>query len=98
MPLFDRTFDNCKVGDMLSECRRAVEIDQFSPIYCMSLTLAYNYSHDYERALQQANKAAELYPTNSYALIWLGYTYERTRNYKQAMEQWTKLARQSGRE
>ena len=87
-----------RVGDMLGECRRAVEIDQFSPIYSGSLTLVYNYAHDYDRALQQAKKAVELYPTNSSMVQWLGYTYERMHNYKLAMEQWTKLAKLGGRE
>jgi tetratricopeptide (TPR) repeat protein len=43
--------DMGKTGDMLTECSRAAEIDPFSPIYNMSLTLAYNFSHDYSRAL-----------------------------------------------
>jgi eukaryotic-like serine/threonine-protein kinase len=86
-----------RVDDMLSECHRAVEIDQFSPIYCGSLTLAYNYSRDYDRALQQAKKVVDLYPTHTIALVWLGYTYERMQNYKQAMEQWTKIAKLGGR-
>jgi tetratricopeptide (TPR) repeat protein len=85
-----------RVPDMLSECRRAAEIDQFSPIYCMSLTLAYNYAHDYDHALQQAKKAVELYPTHDHAINWLGYTYERRGNYEQAMEQWIKLAEMRG--
>ena len=85
-----------KVRDMLNECRRAAEIDQFSPIYNMSLTLAYNYSHDYDRAIQQAKKAVGMEPTNDHALNWLGYTYERMGNYKQAMEQWTKVERARG--
>jgi tetratricopeptide (TPR) repeat protein len=58
----------------------------------MSLTLAYNYAHDYDQALEQAKKAVELYPTHSHAVRWLGYTYERKGNYEQAMEQWIKLA------
>jgi len=85
-----------RVPDMLNECRRAAEIDQFSPIYCMSLTLAYNYSHNYDQALQQAKKAVELYPTHDHAVHWLGYTYERRGNYEQAMEQWIKLAEMRG--
>jgi serine/threonine protein kinase/tetratricopeptide (TPR) repeat protein len=85
-----------RVGDMLSECRRAAEIDQFSPIYNMSLTLAYNYAHNYDQALQQAKKALDMEPTNSHAISWLGYTYERMGNYKGAMEQWIKAARSNG--
>jgi len=38
----------------------------------------------------------EMEPTNSHAIGWLGYTYERMGNYKQAMEQWTKLERAQG--
>jgi serine/threonine protein kinase/tetratricopeptide (TPR) repeat protein len=87
-----------RIPDMLNECRKATEIDQFSPIYCMSLTLAYNFSHDYDMAIQQAKKAVELYPTHSHAVHWLGYTYERMGNYKQAMEQWAKLAKARGDE
>jgi tetratricopeptide (TPR) repeat protein len=62
----------------------------------MSLTLAYSYAHDYDQALQQAQKTVELYPTHSHALRWLGYTYERKKNYEQAMEQWIKLAEMRG--
>ena len=85
-----------KTTEMLNECRRATEIDPFSPIYNMSLTLAYNFSRDYDRALQQAKKAVEMEPTNSTAINWLGYTYERMGNYKQAMEQWIKGAEVEG--
>ena len=85
-----------RVGDMLNDCRRAAEIDQFSPIYTMSLTLAYNYAHDYDRALQQARKALDMEPTNPQAIIWLGYTYERMGRYHEAMEQWSKLAKLNG--
>jgi tetratricopeptide (TPR) repeat protein len=49
-----------KTTEMLNECRRAAEIDPFSPIYNMSLTLSYNFSHEYDRALQQAKKAVEM--------------------------------------
>jgi len=85
-----------KLGDMLNECTRAAEIDQFSPIYNMSLTLAYVYSHDYAQALQQAKKAIDMEPTNPSAINWLGTTYERMGNYKEAMEQWAKLAKLDG--
>jgi len=85
-----------RVRDMLNECRTAAETDQFSPVYNMSLTLAYNYSRDYDRAIQQAKKAVEMEPANRHAIGWLGYTYERMGNYKQAMEQWTKLERAHG--
>ncbi len=85
-----------KTGDMLNECNRAAEIDPVSPIYNMSLTLAYNFSHDYGRALQQAKKALDMEPTNPSAMHWLGYTYERMGNYKEAVEQWAKVARLSG--
>ncbi len=87
-----------RVGDMLNECRRAAEIDEFSPIYNMSLTLAYDYSRNYDRALQQAKKAVDMEPTNSHALRWLGYTYERLGSYKEAMEQWSKSAKLNGHE
>jgi len=85
-----------KTDDMLDECRRAAEIDQFSPIYNMSLTLAYNFSHDYGRALQQAKKALDTEPTNPNAIIWLGDTYGLVENYKEAMEQWAKVAKLNG--
>jgi tetratricopeptide (TPR) repeat protein len=87
-----------KISDMLNECKRSAEVDQFSPIYNMSLTLAYNYARNYDQALQQAKKALDMEPTNPYAITWLGYTYERMGNYKEAMEQWTKLARSSGQD
>ena len=87
-----------KVQDMLSECHRAAETDQFTPIYSMSLILAYNYSHDYDHALQQAKKVIQLYPTHSHAIRWLGYTYERIGNYPEAMEQWRRLGEANGDE
>ena len=85
-----------RVHDMLNECHRAAEIDQFSPIYSMSLTLAYNFSRDYDKALQQAKKVVEMYPKHTSAIIWLGYTYEQMGNNKEAMQQWTQLARIHG--
>jgi TolB-like protein/Tfp pilus assembly protein PilF len=85
-----------KTGDMLNECRRAAEIDQFSPIYNMSLTLAHIYSRDYGRALQQAKKALEMEPAHPVAITWLGVACERMGNYKEAMEQWAKVAKLNG--
>jgi tetratricopeptide (TPR) repeat protein len=35
-------------------------------------------------------------PTNPHAINWLGYTYERKGEYKEAMEQWAKLAKSRG--
>lgn len=85
-----------KTADMLNECRRAAEIDQFSPIYNMSLTLAYIYSRDYGRAVQQGKKAIDMEPNNPTAINWLGYAYERMGNYKEAMEEWVKVAKVNG--
>jgi TolB-like protein/tetratricopeptide (TPR) repeat protein len=85
-----------RTGDMLNECKRAAEIDPFSPIYNMSLTLALIYSRDYERALQQAKKALEMEPANPSAIGWLGNAYERMGKYNEAMEQWEKLAKLNG--
>ncbi len=45
-----------KIGDMLNECRRAAEIDQFSPIYNMSLTLASGVSQN--RPMRVTSKPA----------------------------------------
>jgi eukaryotic-like serine/threonine-protein kinase len=85
-----------KTGDMLNECKRAAEIDPFSPIYNMSLTLAFIYSRDYDRALQQAKKALEMEPAHPVATTWLGYAYNLVGNHKEAVEQWAKLAKLNG--
>jgi serine/threonine protein kinase len=85
-----------KTGDMLNECKRAAEIDPFSPIYNMSLTLAFYHSRNYDRALQQAKKALELEPAHPGAITWLGTVHERMGNYKEAMEQWATVANLNG--
>jgi len=86
-----------RIGNMLTECRRALELDPFSPVYNFSLTLAYNFSRDYNQAIEQAKKTAEIDPNSEFTLYWLGYTYERMGNYAQAMEQWTRLDKLHGR-
>ena len=85
-----------KVSDMLNECKKAAEIDQFSPIYNMSLTAAFVFSRDYARALQQAKKALEMEPAHPIATIWLGTVYECTGHNKEAIEQWARVAKLNG--
>jgi serine/threonine protein kinase/tetratricopeptide (TPR) repeat protein len=88
--------DMGRIGNMLSECQRALELEPFSPLYNFSLTLAYNFARDYNRAIEQAKKTFEIAPNSEFTLIWLGYTYERLGDYKQAMEQWVRLEELAG--
>src|SRR5262249_8033298 len=48
------------------------------------------------RALLQAKKALEMEPAHPVATNWLGIVYELMGNYKEAMEQWAKLAKLNG--
>jgi tetratricopeptide (TPR) repeat protein len=78
---------------MVKECRTAVELDPFSPLSNVSLALAYNFSRDYERAIEQGNKALEIAPNYQQTAVWLALSYERIGDYPRAMGQWAKFER-----
>lgn len=82
----------------LAECRRAVELDPLSVLNNWGLTSEYYLSHDYNRAIEQANKTLEIDPNYSVALEYLGLAYEQLGNYQEAMEQWIKIEQLQGHE
>jgi serine/threonine protein kinase/tetratricopeptide (TPR) repeat protein len=85
--------DMGRIQEMVKECRTAVELDPFSPLSNVSLALAYNFSRDYERAIEQGNKALEIDPNYEQTAVWLALSYERIGDYPRAMGQWAKLER-----
>jgi eukaryotic-like serine/threonine-protein kinase len=78
-----------RLQEAIAECRRAVELDPFSLLGNDQLATAYYYAHDYTGAMQQANKTLRINPKYSPAFETLGDAYEKTGQYKQAIEQWS---------
>jgi TolB-like protein/predicted Ser/Thr protein kinase len=75
-----------RIGNMLTECRRALELDPFSPVYNFSLTLAYNFSRDHNQAIEQAKKQLRLIRTASSPCIgWVIHT----RGWATTRRQWS---------
>jgi tetratricopeptide (TPR) repeat protein len=69
-----------------------------SASYNSMLGYACYYRRDYNHAIEQANKTLEIDPNYPQAVGYLGLVYEQMGNYKQAMEQWIKVAQLEGHE
>jgi TolB-like protein len=87
-----------RTQDALADCRRAVELDPFSPMNNFALADEYFLAREYSHAIEQANKTLEIDPNSTEAIGILGRTYEQLGNSKQAMEQWVKIERVQGHE
>jgi adenylate cyclase len=87
-----------RTQDALANCRRAVELDPFSPMNNFALADEYFLAREYSHAIEQANKTLEIDPNSTEAIGILGRTYEQLGNSKQAMEQWVEIERVQGHE
>jgi DNA-binding winged helix-turn-helix (wHTH) protein/TolB-like protein/Tfp pilus assembly protein PilF len=82
----------------LDDCRRAVELDPFSERSNLSLAFEYYWAHEYDHAIEQANKTLAMGPAYPQARLALALAYEQKGNYKQAISEWIEAERLSGHE
>ena len=69
-----------------------------SPLASASLQCTYYYARDYDRGVEQAVKTLKLDPNYGLGFSFLGSTYQAMGKYRQAVEEWAKLARLGGDE
>ena len=72
--------------EALAESKRALDLDQLSPIINVHLAWHYIYTRQYDRALDQLHKTLELDPNYSLANWYLGWVYEQLGNYPEALQ------------
>lgn len=87
-----------RTQDAVSQGQRAVELEPMSQLANVSLQESYYYARDYDRAVEQAAKTLKIDQNYYEGLGSLGATYEAMGNYRQAVEQWVKIARLGGDE
>jgi eukaryotic-like serine/threonine-protein kinase len=87
-----------RAHDAIPEAQKALDLEPMSPLAGASLQCAYHYARDYDRAVEQAAKTLKMDPNYYEGLLFLAKTSEAMGNYKQAVEQWAKIARLSGDE
>ena len=64
-----------------------------SPLAGASLQCTYYYARDYDRGVEQAARTLKIDPNYYEGFLFWGATYEAMENYRQAVEQWAKIAR-----
>jgi serine/threonine-protein kinase len=72
--------------EALAESRRALSLDQLSPILNVHLGWHYIYTREYDRAVEQLRKTLELDPNYSLANWYLGWVYEQQGKYPEALQ------------
>jgi len=80
------------------ECRKAVELDPISVTNNAVLTQVYWFKHEGDRALEQAQKALDIDPSNAFAILSLGTAYEAMGDHRKEVDQWVKLFRLRGQQ
>ncbi len=73
-----------------SEHKQSVAIDPLSLIQLTNVGDGLYYAHQYDRAIEQYQKALELDPNFSKAQLALASTYDRKGMYKEAIAEWQK--------
>ena len=63
--------------EALSEMTQAHELDPTSEITNVLMTYLLYLEHQFDRALEQANKTLELYPQSTSTYYWIGQIYEQ---------------------
>jgi Tfp pilus assembly protein PilF len=80
------------------ECRKAVELDPISVTNNAVLTEVYWFRHEGDRALEQAQKALDIDPSNAFAIQSLANAYEAVGDHRKEVDQWVKLSRLQGQQ
>jgi TolB-like protein/Flp pilus assembly protein TadD len=70
----------------LAEGRRALSLDQLSPIMNTHIGWHYMYTHQYDQALDALRKALDLDPNYALGNWYLGWLYEQQGKYPEALQ------------
>jgi TolB-like protein/Tfp pilus assembly protein PilF len=73
------------------EARRAEDLDPVSPLMCMTPGLAFFCAHDYDQALEEFRKVADLDPNFMAAHSLLGHVCEQKGMYEEAVAEYSKV-------
>jgi TolB-like protein/DNA-binding winged helix-turn-helix (wHTH) protein/Tfp pilus assembly protein PilF len=73
----------------LAEMKKALELDPRSPLYTGYVGLEYFYARQYDKALEQYQKSAELYPDFYITHYWLAWLYSQRGQYPDAIAEIT---------
>jgi tetratricopeptide (TPR) repeat protein len=76
-----------RTDEALAESKKALELDQLSPIMNAHLGWHYFFARQYEQALDQLSKTLELDPAYGLAFWYTGWAYEQTGKPEKAIEQ-----------
>ena len=82
--------------EAISEAKRAVELDPFSPLMIHSLASMYYFGRQFDPALQTARKCTKMFPDNFSCYIWLTRILEAKGMYDQEIAAWQKTMMLSG--
>jgi tetratricopeptide (TPR) repeat protein len=74
----------------LAEMRKALELDPTAEFTNMVSVHILYLARQYDKAIEQANNAIQLYPDSWATYFWLGIAYERKGMYEQAVEAYLK--------
>ncbi|HYN23973.1 MAG TPA: protein kinase [Pyrinomonadaceae bacterium] len=75
-----------RTDEMITEIKRALELEPLSLATGAALSGAYLFARQYDRALEEAKKAYDLDPNFVGGRIWLGYIYANNGMYTEAIE------------
>ena len=74
-----------------AQMQRALELEPLSVTYNLNSGKLFYFRRQYQQALDQFNNTLELDPNFPGAHEWLGFTYEKMGNEKEAIAEWSKL-------
>jgi tetratricopeptide (TPR) repeat protein len=79
-----------KQQEGLAEMRKALELDPTAEFTNMVSVHILYLAREYDKAIEQANNAIQLYPDSWGTYFWLGAVYERKGMHEQAVEAYLK--------
>ena len=74
-----------------AQMQRVLELEPLSVSYNLNAGKLFYFRRQYEQAVDQFNNTLELEPNSLAAHDWLGFTYEKMGNEKEAISEWSKL-------
>jgi tetratricopeptide (TPR) repeat protein len=73
------------------QMQRVLELEPLSVAYNVNAGKLFYFRRQYQQAIDQFNNTLELEPNSLSAHQWLGFTYEKMGNEKEAIAEWSKL-------
>jgi tetratricopeptide (TPR) repeat protein len=74
-----------------AQMQRVLELEPLSVPYNLNAGKLFYFRRQYQQAVDQFNNTLELEPNSLAAHDWLGFTYEKMGNEKEAISEWSKL-------